>query len=278
MRTIPAIEVIGSVATAFAEMNYVLDQDMLRALRRALELESSPLGRDALAQIIRNADIAREGVFPICQDTGLAVIFADLGEGARVEGGLRPAITEGVRRATAEGYLRRTVCDPFTRENTGDGTPAVVHIDLVPGDRLVLDILAKGGGSENMSRAAVLSPAAGASGIVDYAVETARAGAVNACPPITVGIGIGGDLEHAAKLAKKALARPLGRPSPEPRLAEIEAETLDRINRLGIGPGGLGGDATALAVHAAAAPCHIASLPVAVVLQCHAHRWRRVEL
>lgn len=278
MRTIPAAEVIDRVAAAFAEMNYVFDEDMLRALRRALDAESSPLGRDALEQIVRNAEIAREGVFPICQDTGLAVIFAELGEDARVEGGLRPALTEGIRKATAEGYLRCTICDPLTRKNTGDGTPAVVHIDLVPGDRLVLDILAKGGGSENMSRAAVLSPAAGASGIVDYAVETARAGAVNACPPITVGIGIGGDLEHAAKLAKKALARPLGLPSPDPRLAEIEAKTLNRINRLGIGPGGLGGDTTALAVHAAATPCHIASLPVAVVLQCHAHRWRRVEL
>ena len=278
MRTIPAADVIGSVATAFAEINYVLDEDMLRVLRQALEAESSPLGREALAQILKNAEIAREGAFPICQDTGLAVIFAELGEDARVEGGLRPAVTEGARKATAEGYLRRTVCDPFTRENTGDGTPAIVHIDLVPGERLVLDILAKGGGSENMSRAAVLPPYAGAPGIIEYTVETVRAGAVNACPPITVGIGIGGDLEHAAKLAKKALARPLGRPSSEPRLAAIEAETLAGINRLGIGPGGLGGDVTALAVHAVAAPCHIASLPVAVVLQCHAHRWRRVEL
>lgn len=278
MRTIPAAEVINGVAAALVEMNYVVDEDLLRALRNALEAESSPLGRHALEQIIRNAGIAHEGVYPICQDTGLVVIFAELGENARVEGGLCPALTEGVRKGTADGYLRRTVCDPFTRVNTGDGTPAVVHTDLVPGERLVLTILAKGGGSENMSQVTVLSPAAGVPGIIDYAVERARSGAVNACPPIIVGIGIGGDLEHAAKLAKKALARPLGQPSPDTRLAEIEAQTLSRINRLGIGPGALGGDTTALAVHAASAPCHIASLPVAVVFQCHAHRWRRVEL
>lgn len=170
------------------------------------------------------------------------------------------------------------MCDPFTRENTGDNTPPVIHVELVPGDKLVLDFLAKGGGSENVSRAGVLPPSAGAEGIVAFALETVRAGAVNACPPIIVGIGVGGDLELAAILAKKALLRLLGEPAQDARLAKLEAETLDCINKLGIGPAGLGGDTTALAVHALAAPCHISSLPVAVILECHAHRHRRIVL
>ena len=278
MRTIPAQAVIGAVADAAIEVNYRLGGDLVAALEKALETETSPVGREALAQILRNAEIAAEGTFPICQDTGLGVIFAELGEDARVEGGLDAALTEGVRKGNADGYLRKTVCDPFTRRNTGDSTPAMIHVRLVPGDTLTLDFLAKGGGSENMSRAAVLTPAAGADGVIDFAVETVRQGAVNSCPPILVGIGIGGDLEIAAILAKKALTRPLGEPSAEPRCAEIEKRALEHINALGIGPAGLGGKTTALAVHAALLPCHIASLPVAVVLQCHAHRHRRIVL
>ena len=278
MRIIPAEALINAVAQAFVDINYVLPGDVLAALRRVREAETSPVGRQALDQIIANAGIARQGRFPLCQDTGLPVLFVELGEDARVEGGLRNALQEAIRQGTAKGYLRRTVCDPFTRRNTGDNTPAVIHLDLVPGDRLVIDLLAKGGGAENMSRAVVLTPAAGPDGVVALAVETVRGGAVNACPPITVGIGVGGDLEVAAILAKKALTRPLGQPSADPQLAELEARALDRINRLGIGPGGLGGRTTALAVHAAAAPCHIASLPVAVVLQCHAHRSKRITL
>lgn len=278
MRTIPAQTVIDAVAKAAVGVNYHLDPNTLAALQRAMQSESSPIGRDALAQILHNAEIAAQGTFPICQDTGLSVIFAEMGEEVRVEGGLRTALTQAARQGTTDGFLRRTVCDPFTRQNTGDGTPALIHVDLVPGDRLVIDYLAKGGGSENMSRAAVLTPAAGTDGVIDFAVETARTGAVNACPPITVGIGIGGDLEMAAILAKKALTRPLGEPSDEPRCADIERRTLQRVNTLGIGPAGLGGDTTALAVHALLMPCHIASLPVAVVLQCHAHRHQRIVL
>ena len=231
-----------------------------------------------LGQILKNAEIAREGKFPLCQDTGLAVLFVEMGEDVRVKGGLRAALTEGVRKGYDHGYLRRSVCDPFTRENTGDNTPAVIHIDIVPGDRLAIDFLAKGGGAENMSRAAVLPPSAGEQGIIDYAVETVRAGAVNACPPLIVGVGIGGDLELAAIMAKKALTRPVGEPSRQANLAKLEAEAFRPISELGIGPAGLGGDTTALAVHALAAPCHIASLPVAVVLECHAHRHRRIVL
>lgn len=278
MRAIAADSVIGAVAQAAIEVNYVLGEDVVHALEKALKDEPSPVGREALGQILENARIAGNGKFPICQDTGLGVIFAELGEDVRVEGGLHAALTEGVRKGNADGYLRKTVCDPFTRQNTGDSTPAMIHVDLVPGDRLALDFLAKGGGSENMSRAAVLTPGAGEEGVIDYAVETVRAGAVNSCPPLVVGIGIGGDLDLAAKIAKKALTRPLGQPSADARLARIEARALERINRLGVGPAGLGGTTTALAVHAALMPCHIASLPVAVVLQCHAHRHKRIEL
>jgi len=278
VRTIPAQDVIGAVAAAAIDANYALGEDVVRAVEKALDAESSPVGRDVLAQILENARIARQGKLPLCQDTGLAVLFVEIGEDVRVEGGLNAALTGGVRKGCADGYLRSGVCDPFSRENTGDNTPAVIHVDIVPGDRLVIDFLAKGGGSENMSRAFVLPPSAGEEGVIGYAVEVVRAGAVNACPPVMVGIGIGGDLEFAAKIAKKALTRPLGEPSGDARLAKIEAAALERINRLGIGPAGLGGSATALAVHAAAAPCHIASLPVAVVIECHAHRHRRIEL
>ena len=269
---------IDAVAKMAAEANYTLGDDMVRAIEKALGTESSPVGRDVLGQILRNADISREGKFPLCQDTGLAVLFVEIGEQVRVEGGLNAALTEGVRVGYADGFLRKGVCDPFSRENTGDNTPVVIHMNLVPGHGLVIDFLAKGGGCENMSRAGVLTPATGEEGVVDYAVDVVREGAVNACPPITVGLGIGGDLELAAIIAKKALTRPVGEPSDDPQLAAIEAAVLDRVNALGIGPAGLGGDTAALAVHAAAVPCHIASLPVAVVIECHAHRHGRIEL
>ncbi len=278
VRIIPAEDVTRAVAEAAVDINYHLGPEMVEAIERARADEPSPVARDVLGQVLENARIAAEGTFPLCQDTGLMVAFVELGEQARVEGGLNAAVTEGVRRGTEEGYLRRTVCDPFSRENSGDNTPAVIHVDLVPGDGLAIDLLAKGGGSENMSRVAMLTPAAGLDGVVELAVETAGAGGVNACPPLLLGVGVGGDLEMAAKLAKKTLARPIGRPADDERLAGLEAEILERVNELGIGPAGLGGRTTALAVHAAALPCHIASLPVAVVLQCHAHRHRRIEL
>jgi fumarate hydratase subunit alpha len=278
MRTIPAQTVVDAVAAAITDANYVLEDDVLAALRAAHEAEASPVARDALGQIIRNAEIASDGRYPVCQDTGLIVVFARHGESVRVTGGLNAAIAAGVRQGTADGYLRRTVCDPFTRANTGDGSPPVVHVELVPGDELTLEILPKGGGSENMSRAAVLTPGAGEEGVIAFVVDAVREGGVNACPPLTVGVGIGGDLEMAALLAKRSLLRPLGQAAAEPRLAELERRMLEEVNALGIGAAGLGGRITALAVHAAMMPCHIASLPVAAVLQCHAHRHRRVEL
>jgi len=278
VRTIAAQQVVDAAAGAVVDANYALGKDMVRAIEAARDTETSPTGRDALDQILQNAEIAREGKFPLCQDTGLAMIFVEMGEDVRVEGGLDAALTEGVRKGADEGYLRKSICDPFSRENTGDNAPAVIHVGLVPGDGLVIDLLTKGGGCENMSRAAVLPPSAGEDGIIGYAVAVVREGAVNACPPLTVGLGIGGDLELAALLAKRSLCRPLGRASDDATLARIEAAALERINQLGIGPAGLGGRTTALAVHAAALPCHIASLPVAVVLECHAHRHRRIEL
>ncbi len=200
MRTIPAEDVTRAVAEAAIDINYHLGPEMVEAIERAREIEPSPVARDVLDQVLENARIAAEGTFPLCQDTGLMVAFVELGEQARVAGGLNAAVTEGVRRGAEEGYLRRTVCDPFSRENTGDNTPAVIHVDLVPGDGLAIDLLAKGGGSENMSRAAMLTPAAGIEGVVEFAVETVRAGGVNACPPLLLGVGVGGDLEMAAKL------------------------------------------------------------------------------
>jgi fumarate hydratase subunit alpha len=278
MRLIPARKVIDAVAAAVGDANYVLEDDVRTALRAARDTEESPVARDALDQIIRNAAIASEGRYPVCQDTGLIVAFVRHGEAVRVEGGLNAAITAGVRQGTEAHYLRRTVCDAFTRANTGDGAPPVIHAELVPGDGLTLDVLPKGGGCENMSRAAVLTPGAGADGVVAFVVDAVREGGVNACPPLTIGVGIGGDLEMAALLAKKSLIRPLGEPAAEPRLADLERRLLESINALGIGAAGLGGRVTALAVHAAMMPCHIASLPVAAVLQCHAHRHRRIEL
>ena len=278
MRTLSAAQVRDAVAQAAVDANYVLSDDMIAALEAALRTEVSPNGREALHEILANAKIAADGRFPLCQDTGLAVLFVELGEDARVEGGLRFAIEEGVRKGYGEAFLRKSVCDPFTRQNTGSNLPAIIHVDIVPGDRLTIDFLAKGGGSENMSRAAVLPPSAGEEGVIEFAVGAVRAGGINACPPITVGLGVGGNLELAAMLSKKALTRELGTPSPDPTLARIERETLERINKLGIGPGALGGTVTALAVHAIAVPCHIASLPVAVTLECHAHRHRRIVL
>lgn len=278
MRIIAAKQVTEAVAEAVVDVNYHLAADVLAAIERAIPAETSPVGREVLGQIVENARIAAEGKYPLCQDTGLPVIFVELGEDARVEGGLYAAIEAGVRKGAEEGYLRKAVCDPFTRKNTGDNAPPIIHLTLVPGDKLTLNLMTKGGGAENMSKAVSLSPLAGREGIVSLVIDTVRAGAVNACPPLIIGVGVGGDLEYAAEMAKRSLTRPLNEHSPDKTLAELERELLDKINRLGIGPGGLGGRTTALAVHALSAPCHIASLPVAVVLECHSHRYKRITI
>jgi fumarate hydratase subunit alpha len=227
--------------------------------------------------LLENAQIAREGVFPLCQDCGTALVFLDLGQDAHVAGGaLYAAVEEGVRRAYAEGYLRKSMVDrPFTaRVNTGDNTPPMLHTDIVPGDRLTVTVMTKGGGAENMSRLAMLKPAQGRDGIIEAVVGAVDEAGGRPCPPLIIGLGIGGTADMAMLLAKKALLRRVGEPSPDAELAELERDVLSRVNDLGLGPLGLGGRTTALAVHAAAMPAHIASLPVAVNFQCHSARHR----
>ncbi len=273
MREVPIDKIIEVVRGLFIEANIQLGQDVYEALDRALEKEQSPIGKEVLAELKENAEIARREEVPICQDTGLAVVFVDLGQDVHIVGGdFTEAVNEGVRRGYQEGYLRKSVCHPFSRKNTGDNTPAIIYVNIVPGDRIKIAVAPKGGGSENMSRVAMLTPAVGAKGVIDYVVQTVKESGSNPCPPIIIGVGIGGTLEMAALVAKKSLLRPLGSQNPDPELAKMEEEILRRVNKLGIGPQGYGGRITALGVHVEMVPCHIASLPVAVNIQCHAAR------
>ncbi len=281
MREISADQITQEVARLCIEANYYLGQDVLDALRKAREKEVSPLGKVVLDQIIQNAEIAAQGELPLCQDTGFAVVFLELGQDVHIVGGdLYEAINEGVRKGYQEGYLRKSVVDrPFSaRVNTRDNTPAVIHTEIVPGDRLKITVAPKGGGSENMSYLRMFPPAAGRQGIVDWVVECVDKSGANPCPPIIVGVGIGGTIDQTTLIAKKALLRPVGQPHPDPEVADLEAEILDRVNRLGIGPQGLGGKVTALAVHVDTFPCHIASMPVAVNIQCHSARHKEAIL
>ncbi|MFQ6079268.1 MAG: fumarate hydratase [Thermodesulfobacteriota bacterium] len=261
------------------EANFDLGQDVLDALKRAKEKEESPSGIEILGQLEENASIAQRERVAICQDTGTAVVFVQLGQDVHLVGGdLNRAIFEGVRQGYQEGYLRKSLCHPFTRANTGDNTPCVIHVEIVPGNRVKLIVAPKGGGSENMSRVTMLTPAVGKEGIIEYAAQRVRESGSNPCPPTIVGIGIGGTFGETALLAKKALLRPIGSENPDPELASLEGEILERINRLGIGPQGLGGRITSLAVHVNMMPCHIASLPLAVNIQCHAHRHKEAVI
>ncbi len=279
MREVDAKKVSEAVRELCIKANTQLGEDVLEALKRGLQQEESPQGKDILEKLILNARIAREENIPICQDTGFAVVFVELGQEVCITGGsLVEAINEGVRRGYADGYLRKSICHPFTRQNTGDNTPAIVHIDMVPGDTLKLVVAPKGGGSENMSRVTMLTPAAGVEGVRDFVLERVKESGPNPCPPTIVGVGIGGTFEMAAILAKKSLLRELGSKNPDPELQGLEEEWLAAINDLGIGPQGLGGRITSLAVHIEMMPCHIASLPVAVNIQCHAARHKEVEL
>ncbi len=273
-REIDSKLITETVKKLFIEANTNLGQDVVCALQDALAREESPLGKQVLEKIIDNADIARREKMPICQDTGLAVLFIEIGQDVHIVGGdLRAAIEEGVRQAYQDGFLRKSVCDPLTRKNTQDNTPAIIHIDIVPGDRLKIIAMPKGGGSENMSAAQMLTPASGEEGIKKFVIEKVKQAGANPCPPIIVGVGIGGSLEEACVLAKKALLRPVGEANKnDERLAQMEKELLTSINKLGIGPGGLGGRISALAVNIEMLPCHIASLPVAVNIQCHVAR------
>ncbi len=279
MREINISQITTAIRDLCIKANTHLGEDVLEAFIKAIELELSPTGKDILEKLLENARIAREEEIPICQDTGFAVVFVELGQEVHLVGGdLKEAINEGVRQGYQEGYLRKSICHPFTRKNTGDNTPAVIYIDIVPGERVRLIVAPKGGGSENMSRVTMLTPAVGMEGVKDFVVQRVKESGANPCPPIIVGVGIGGTFETAALLAKRALLRPLGSQNSNTELAKLEAELYEEINALGIGPQGLGGRITSLAVHVAMIESHIASLPVAVNIQCHAARHKEVEL
>jgi len=281
MREINCQEVREAVARLCKEANFFLGEDVLDALHRAQEEEESSLGKEILDRILENAQVAARERMPLCQDTGLAVVFLEVGQDVHIVGGsLYDAVNEGVRQGYIEGYLRKSVVDrPFSaRVNTGDNAPAIIHTDIVPGDRLKITVCPKGGGSENMSALAMLKPADGREGVINFVVDTVDKAGANPCPPIIVGVGIGGTFEKAALLAKKALLRPVGQSHPDPEVAQLEKDILERVNKLGIGPQGFGGRVTALAVHVEVFPCHIASLPVAVNIQCHSARHKEAVL
>jgi fumarate hydratase subunit alpha len=281
MRDIHTGDITFTVARLCNEATRYLPNDVLMALQQAEAREVSPLGKRILGKILRNADIARNAQMPLCQDTGITVVFLELGQDAHIVGGdLTAAINDGVRQGYTTGLLRKSVVDhPFSsRLNTQDNTPAVIHTDIVSGDQLKITVMPKGGGCENMSYFKMLTPAAGREGAVDFIVSCVDQSGANPCPPIIVGVGIGGSADKAMAIAKHALLRPIGEPHPDSEIAALEAELLERINALGIGPIGVGGVTTALAVHVETYPCHIASLPVAVNLQCHSARTKSAIL
>lgn len=281
MREIDAKRVTETLSRLLQDACYHLSDDVIAALGQAYEKEESPASRHVLAKLLENADVAARDDVPLCQDTGMAVVFLELGQEAHIVGGdLNEAVQEGTRRAYAEGYLRKSVVDkPFSaRVNTGDNTPAVIHTTIVPGEKLKITALSKGFGSENMSRLAMLPPAKGRRGIIDFVVKCVEEAGANPCPPVIVGVGIGGTAEKCMLLAKEALLRRVGDHHPDPEVAELETEMLKYVNDVGIGAMGYGGRITALAVHVEVFPTHIASLPVAVNLQCHSVRHREAIL
>ena len=281
MREIDTDTITRTIAELCQQANFDLGEDVLSALRQAQQAEESPLGKQVLSQILENARIAKKQCMPLCQDTGTAVVFLEIGQDVHIIGGnLYDAIDEGVRQGYTQGYLRNSMVNrPLSaRKNSGDNTPPVIHADIVPGDRLKITVLPKGGGAENMSRLAMLKPGDGKEGIISFVVRTVDEAVGNPCPPVIVGVGIGGTAEKAMLLAKKALMRMIGMPNSNSEYAEVEQEIIHRVNNLGIGPMGYGGRTTALAVHIEAMPAHIASLPVAVNLQCHSARHKEAIL
>lgn len=285
MKTINLSEVRDKIKDLVQTANFELQDDVLDVINAMKAQEESPAGTAVFEQILENAQIAKTEKLGLCQDTGLAVFFVEIGEDVELNrddglGSLKEAISEGAKAGYAEGYLRKSVVeDPIRRKNTGDNTPVFIHWELEPGDAFKVTFIAKGGGAENMSAVRMFAPAAGQQGIEDFVVETADKGGSNPCPPIVVGVGVGGNFEYSALLAKKALLRkPLGSHNPDPFYAEMEKTLLKRINNLGIGPQGMGGRCTALAVHVESFPCHIASMPAAVNIQCHSHRVMSFEL
>ncbi|WP_089609881.1 fumarate hydratase [Dehalobacterium formicoaceticum] len=279
MKTIEYQTIVDEVARLCQEANFYLGEDVLTAFKKGLEEEISPAGKDVLNQLIQNANIARTEQVPMCQDCGVAVVFVELGQDVNITGGfINNAITEGVIKGYGEGYLRKSICDLLSRKNTGNNAPAIIHTEMIPGEDLKITVAPKGGGSENMSGIAMLPPSAGIEGAKRFVIEKVKQAGPNPCPPIVVGVGMGGNFELSALLAKKALLRTLGEPHPFAEVAEIEQDLLARINKLGIGPAGLGGKVTALGVAVEMHPCHIASLPVAVNINCHAARHKSVIL
>lgn len=278
MRTISTEQITSTVRQLAMAAGTDLEPDILDALLEARDTETSSLARNVLELFIANADIASREKIPTCQDTGVAVVFVEIGQDIYVEGNLEQAIQDGVAQGYEDGFLRKSVCDPLTRVNTGSNTPAVIHYDLVPGDQIRLCVLPKGCGSENMSGLRMLPPSAGLEGMVDFVVQTVVAAGPNPCPPLLVGVGMGGTFEKAAILAKKSLMRPLGQAHERDDVAALEQEIFQKVNDQGVGVQGLGGNHTALAVHIEYFPSHIASLPVAVNIQCHSHRYKKIEI
>lgn len=274
MRTIETTEITKQIKEMCIEANYFLPLDMKRAIEEAKDAETSKIGKHILGKLCENMQIAGEDMIPICQDTGMAVIFAEIGQDVHFEGGyLEEAINEGVRQGYQEGYLRKSVVgDPLIRENTKDNTPAVIHYQIVPGEQVKITVAPKGFGSENMSRVYMLKPADGMEGVKRAVLTAVKEAGPNACPPMVVGVGIGGTFEKCALMAKKALTRPVDERSTIPYVKELEEEMLEKINRTGIGPGGLGGTTTALAVNINTYPTHIAGLPVGINICCHVNR------
>ena len=279
MREIHVDEIRDNVAQICLDAAYNLSEDVITAFDRAIETETAPGAKEIIELLKENARIAREEHIPICQDTGIAVFFVEIGQDLRIKNGfIVDAINEGVRKGYKEGYLRKSVVDPITRKNTGDNTPAIIYTELVPGDKLKISFLPKGAGSENMSVIRMMRPTEGVEGIRNFVLECVQKAGANPCPPVVIGVGIGGSFEKAALLAKKSLLRPVGSPNPKLELASLEETLLKAVNRTGIGPEGFGGKVTAMAVHIESFPCHIASLPVAVNINCHAARHKTIIL
>jgi fumarate hydratase subunit alpha len=280
MREISTKDITKAVKDLCIDANYYLGKDVEDALRKAYEKEESPVGKATLKQILDNVEISKQGEFPMCQDTGTAVVFVDMGDQVLIkDGNLFEAINEGVRQGYKDGYLRKSILsDPIERKNTGDNTPAVIHLDIVKGDKLKIVVAPKGGGSENMSEVKMMKPADGVEGVKNFVLDMVRRSGSNPCPPVIVGVGIGGSFEKCAEMAKRALLRPVGSKHPNPFYANLEAELLEKVNKLGIGPQGFGGTQTALAVHVQTHPCHIASFPAAVNINCHVARHKEIVL
>ncbi|WP_374712907.1 fumarate hydratase [Symbiobacterium terraclitae] len=280
MRELHVDQVAEAIANLVMEANYVLEPDVMAALEKARADEPSPVGQAVLQQLVENAELACSERVPMCQDTGNALVFLEVGQDLHLVGGdLSEAVNRGASRGYVEGYLRKSILDdPIRRKNTGDNTPAFIYTDIVPGDRLRIRVVTKGGGAENMGQLRMLPPSAGWEGARRFIVEAVAAAGPNACPPLLVGVGVGGNFDKVALLAKKALLRPVGQPHPDPEWAAREQDLLTEINKLGVGPMGLGGKVTAFAVHIETMPCHITSLPVAVNIECHAHRHKEVVL